>query len=211
MFELASTLVAPTTLGIEEIRRDFPILSKHVNGKPLVYLDNAASTQKPNRVIRRVYGFDSGEYANVRRGSYKLGTEATILYEGVRKKIAGFIGCENPSEIIFTGGATQSINLVAHSYGRRFIGAGDEVIISEMEHHANIVPWQILCRETGAKLRVIPINDEGELIMEEYEKLLTSKTKLVCITHLSNALGTINPVKGTSRNSLKAGFRNKLS
>jgi len=182
-------------MEIEKIRKDFPILSRSVNGKPLVYLDNAASTQKPQRVLDRVYDFDSSEYSNIRRGSHKLGTDATLRYEEVRKKVAGFLGAGNDKEIIFTSGTTHGINLVARSFGGKFVKEDDEIIISHMEHHANLVPWQVLCEEKGAKLRVIPVNDRGELMMEEYERLLNPRTRMVAVTHVSNSLGTINPVK----------------
>ncbi|MDH4129892.1 MAG: cysteine desulfurase [Spirochaetota bacterium] len=191
---MESTVREPQ-IDIEKIRNDFPMLSKKINDKPLIYLDNAATTHKPWSVINCVKRFDSEEYATVRRGAYKLGELATTHYEEVRKKIATFLGVTDPKQIIFTSGTTQSINLVAHSFGRQYIKPNDEVIISTMEHHANIIPWQIMCEERGAKLKIIPINDQGELIMEEYDKLLSSKTKLVSVTHVSNALGTINPIK----------------
>ena len=154
---------------VEKIRKDFPILSQTVRGKPLIYLDNGATTHKPQRVIDRVGQFDAEEYGTVRRGAYKLCENATQLYEDARKKVADFMGAEKASEIVFTSGTTQAINLVAHSFGKRFINKDDEIIISNIEHHANTVPWQILCEERGAKLKVIPVNDAGELVMEEYE------------------------------------------
>ena len=182
-------------LDVEKIRKDFPILSQTVRGKPLIYLDNAATTQKPYSVIERVRKFDTEEYGTVRRGSYKLSENATQLFEQTRQKVADFMGAEKKGEIVFTSGTTQAINLVAHSFGKRFVNEGDEIIISNIEHHANTVPWQVLCQERGAVLRVIPVNDDGELIMGEYEKLLSSKTRMVAVNHVSNALGTINPVK----------------
>jgi cysteine desulfurase/selenocysteine lyase len=182
-------------LDVEKIRKDFPILSQTVRGKPLIYLDNAATTQKPYSVIERVRKFDAEEYGTVRRGSYKLSENATQLFEQTRQKVADFMGAEKKGEIVFTSGTTQAINLVAHSFGKRFVNEGDEIIISNIEHHANTVPWQVLCQERGAVLRVIPVNDDGELIMGEYEKLLSSKTRMVAVNHVSNALGTINPVK----------------
>ncbi len=196
-----------STIDIEKIRRDFPILSQTVHGKPLVYLDNAATTQKPQCVIERVRKFDAEQYGTVRRGSYQLSEQATLMYEEARQKVASFLGASDRKEIVFTSGTTQAINLVAHSYGRKFIKSGDEIIISNIEHHANTVPWQILCEEKGAKLRVIPVNDDGELVMEEYEKLLNDKTRLVAVNHISNALGTINPVKEIIRKAHDAGAK----
>ncbi|MBI3813492.1 MAG: cysteine desulfurase [Nitrospinae bacterium] len=184
-----------TLFNMEKIRADFPMLSVKVRGKPYIYLDNAATTHKPLSVIEGIRRFDSEEYATVRRGAYLLGEKATSMFESVRERVARFINAENPSEIVFTSGTTQSINLVAYSFGRKFIGSGDEVIISHIEHHANILPWQILCSEKDAKLKVIPVADNGELIMEEYEKLLSEKTKIVAVTHASNVLGTIPPVR----------------
>ncbi len=188
-------MIKNSLIDVDKIRIDFPILSRVIGDKPLVYLDNGATTQKPLQVIDRVRQFDTEEYANIHRGSYKLGERSTELYHSTREKVAKFIGSSNSKEIIFTSGTTQSINLVAHSYGRSFIKEGDEIIISHMEHHANIVPWQVLCDEVGAILKVIPINDDGEIIIEEYKKLLSKKTKMVAITYISNSLGTINPVK----------------
>lgn len=196
-----------STIDIEKVRRDFPILSQTVHGKPLVYLDNAATTHKPLCVIERVQKFDAEQYGTVRRGSYKLSEQATLMYEEARKKVADFFGAPDSKEIVFTSGTTQAINLVAHSYGRKFVKSGDEIIISNIEHHANTVPWQILCEETGARLRVIPVNDDGELVMEEYEKLLNDKTRLVAVNHISNALGTINPVKEIIKKGHDAGAK----
>jgi len=196
-----------STIDIEKVRRDFPILSQTVHGKPLVYLDNAATTQKPRCVIERVRKFDAEQYGTVRRGSYKLSEQATLLYEEARQKVADFFNAPDRKEIVFTSGTTQAINLVAHSYGRKFVKSGDEIIISNIEHHANTVPWQILCEEVGARLRVIPVNDDGELVMEEYEKLLNEKTRLVAVNHISNALGTINPVKEIIKKGHDAGAK----
>jgi cysteine desulfurase/selenocysteine lyase len=182
-------------LDVDKIRQDFPMLSQQIGGKPLIYLDNGATTHKPLRVIERVRRFDSEEYGTVRRGAYKLCEHSTKLYEEARGKIASFLGTPDQKEIVFTSGTTQAINLVAYSFGRTFVNEGDEIIISNMEHHANIVPWQVLCQERGATLKVIPVSDDGELILEEYEKLLSDKTRLVAVNHISNALGTINPVK----------------
>jgi len=200
-------LAGKSALDIEKVRRDFPILSQTVHGNPLVYLDNAATTQKPLCVIERVQKFDAEEYGTVRRGSYKLSEQATLLYEEARQKVAGFFGAPDRKEIVFTSGTTQAINLVAYSYGRKFVNSGDEIIISNIEHHANTVPWQVLCEEKGARLRVIPVNDDGELVMEEYEKLLNEKTRLVAVNHISNALGTINPVKEIIRKAHTAGAK----
>ncbi len=192
---MPETTTAKPPFDVVKIRGDFPVLSQKVNGHPLVYLDNAATTQKPWRVIQRMEKFESEEYGTVRRGSYKLSESATRLFEEARQKVADLMGTPDRNEIIFTSGTTQSINLVAYSYGRKFVKAGDEVIISNIEHHANTVPWQVLCEEKDAHLKVIPVNDRGELIMEEYEKLLGPKTRVVAVTHMSNALGTVNPVK----------------
>ncbi len=191
----SSASVTGNILDVEKIREDFPILSQTVRGKPLIYLDNAATTHKPNSVIERVRKFDTEEYGTVRRGTYKLSEYATRLYEDARQKVSDFMGAEKKGEIVFTSGTTQSINLVAHSFGKRFVHEGDEIIISNIEHHANTVPWQMLCEDRGARLKVIPVDDDGELMMEEYEKLLSPKTRMVAVNHVSNALGTINPVK----------------
>jgi cysteine desulfurase/selenocysteine lyase len=192
---------------VKKIRADFPVLSRTVNGKPLVYLDNGATTQKPKAVIDAVHNFDSNEYATVRRGSYALGDHATGMYEEVRQKVAKFLNAGSPKEIIFTSGATQSINLVAQSFGKRFLDEGDEVLISQMEHHANIVPWQTTCKERGATLKVIPITDDGEIEMEAYRRLFTDRTKLVSVTHISNVLGTINPVREMAEIAHSAGAK----
>jgi cysteine desulfurase / selenocysteine lyase len=180
---------------VERIRKDFPVLRQTVNGKPLVYLDNAASSQVPMMVIERGAQYIEQEHSNIHRGVHYLSMRATTAYEGAREKVKRFINAREAKECIFVRGATEGINLVMHGYGRKFIGAGDEIIISAMEHHANIVPWQMLCEEKGAKLRVIPMNDDGELLMDEYDALLNEKTKFVAVAHVSNALGTINPVK----------------
>ncbi len=180
---------------INKIRQDFPILQQKIYGKPLVYLDNAATTQKPKVVIDTVSKYYYEENANIHRGVHYLSNKATESFEIARKNIQKYINAENSHEIIFTKGTTDSINLVASSFGKKFISKDDEILISVMEHHSNIVPWQILCEEKKAKLRVIPINEKGEIIFDVFEKLLNEKTKLVAITHVSNALGTINPVK----------------
>ena len=184
-----------TAFDVERIRDDFPILMQRVHGKPLVYLDNAATSQKPTAVIDTLARYYTEENSNVHRGIHSLSQLATQHYEDARGKIRRFINASDDQEIIFVRGTTEGINLVAQSYGRQHVGEGDEIIISTMEHHSNIVPWQILCQERGARLLVIPINDDGELLMDEYEKLLSPRTKLVSVVHLSNALGTINPVE----------------
>lgn len=181
---------------VERIRADFPILGLRVNGKPLVFLDNAASSQMPRPVIDRMVHYQTAEHANIHRGVHYLSETATAAYEGARRKIQKFINAREEREIIYTRGTTDSINLVMHGYGRAFLSAGDEIIVSQLEHHSNIVPWQMLADEKGVKLRVIPCNDAGELQLDEYERLFGDRTKLVAITHVSNALGTINPVKG---------------
>lgn len=186
------TLQAP--FDVAAIRRDFPILERQVNGKPLVFLDSAASSQMPQPVIDRFVRYQQTEHANVHRGVHTLSQEATEAYEGVRRKVRALIGAREDREIIYTRGTTEAINLVAQSYGRAFIGAGDEILLSAMEHHANIVPWQMLCQEKGCVIRVIPMDDRGVLDMAAYRELLTDRTKFVSVTHVSNALGTINPV-----------------
>lgn len=183
------------SFDVERIRKDFPVLRQTVNGKPLIYLDNAASSQVPQVVIDRGSIYLEDEHSNIHRGVHYLSQKATTAYEGAREKVKRFINAREAKECIFVRGATEGINLVMHGYGRKFIGEGDEIIISTMEHHANIVPWQMLCEEKGAKLRVVPINDAGELLLDDYRGLLNERTKLVAVTHVSNALGTVNPVK----------------
>jgi cysteine desulfurase/selenocysteine lyase len=182
------------TYDIEHVRRDFPILEQTVNGKPIAYLDNAATTQKPRAVLDSLERYYLEMNANVHRGVHTLSERATKAFEEARQKVAHFIGARSAKEIIFVRGATEGVNLIAQSFGRSKIGEGDEIVISHMEHHSNIVPWQLFCEQSGASLRVVPINDRGELIMEEYENLLTDRTKLVAMVHVSNALGTVNPV-----------------
>src|ERR1041384_3382077 len=181
--------------NVERIRKDFPVLTQTVNGKPLIYLDNAASSQVPTMVIERGAQYIQHEHSNIHRGVHYLSMRAANAYEGAREKVKRFINAREAKECIFVRGATEGINIVMHGYGRKFIGAGDEIIISAMEHHANIVPWQMLCEEKGARLRVIPMNDAGELLLDEYDALLNERTKFVAVTHVSNALGTVNPVK----------------
>jgi cysteine desulfurase/selenocysteine lyase len=180
---------------VERIRGDFPVLRQKVNGKPLVYLDNGASSQVPQVVIDRGSMYLEQEHSNIHRGVHYLSQKATTAYEGAREKVKRFINAREAKECIFVRGTTEGINLVMHGYGRKFIGKGDEIIISAMEHHSNIVPWQMLCEEKGAQLRVIPMNDAGELLLDEYDALLNERTKLVAVMHVSNALGTINPVR----------------
>jgi SufS family cysteine desulfurase len=180
---------------IEGVRRDFPALHQLVNGKPLIWLDNAATTHKPQAVIDATSQFYSRDNSNIHRAAHALAARSTELFEAGREKVRKFLGAADAKEIVFVRGTTEAINLVAQSYGRKNIGAGDEIIVSELEHHANIVPWQLLAEQTGAVVKVIPINDRGELILEEYVKLLTGKTKFVSVAHVSNSLGTINPVE----------------
>lgn len=183
------------TFNVARIRKDFPILKELINGKPLVYMDNAATSQKPQVVIDALVHYYMTENSNVHRGVHTLSQRATDSYEEARVKVQQFINAAEDKEVIFVRGTTEGINLVAQTYGRENIGPGDEIIISAMEHHSNIVPWQILCQEKGARLKVVPINDDGELLLDEYESLLSPRTKLVSIVHQSNALGTINPVE----------------
>lgn len=182
-------------LDIDAIREEFPILSQQVHGKPLVYLDNAASAQKPQAVIDAITTCYGRYYANVHRGVHHLSERSTAAYEAVREKVRGFLNAAHTREIIFTRGTTESINLVASSFGGSRVGSGDEVLITTMEHHSNIVPWQMLCERQGARLRVVPITDEGELVLEDYRRLLSERTKIVSVVHVSNALGTVNPVR----------------
>ena len=182
-------------IDVYAIREQFPILNREVKGKPLVYLDNAATSQKPKMVIDALVDYYTGYNANIHRGIHTLAEEATAAFEATRDAVQHFIQASLREEIIFTRGATEGINLVAYTWGRQNLKQGDEVIISTMEHHSNIVPWQIICEEKGASLKVIPVNEEGELLMNEYEKLLSPKTKLVSVVHASNSLGTINPVR----------------
>ena len=186
---------AGNALDVARIREDFPILNHQVHGKPLIYLDNAATSQKPQIVIDTLNRYYNTENANVHRGIHSLSQQATQEFEDARSKVRQLLNASDDREIIFVRGTTEAINLVAQSYGRQNVGDGDEIIVSAMEHHSNIVPWQILCEERGGRLRVIPMNDAGELLMDEYEKLLSPRTKLVSVVHLSNSLGTINPVE----------------
>lgn len=182
-------------IDIGKIRADFPILSLQVSGKPLVYLDNAASSQMPQAVIDRIVRYQTAEHANIHRAVHYLSELATAEFEAARVKVQHFLKARESREIIFTRGTTEAINLVMHGYGRAFIGKGDEIILSAIEHHANIVPWQMLAQEKGAVLRVIPVNDAGELLIDEFEALFNERTRFLALTHVSNALGTVNPVK----------------
>ncbi|MCC6142720.1 MAG: cysteine desulfurase [Candidatus Hydrogenedentes bacterium] len=186
-------------MDLEKIRQDFPILQVRHNGKPIIYMDNAATSQKPKAVIDVISQYYTQQNSNVHRGVHCLSQLATGLFEGARKKVQRFLNAASDAEIVFTRGTTESINLVAHSFVRPMLNEGDEVLITWMEHHSNIVPWQMLCEEKGTTLKVVPINDRGELIMEEFEKLLTERTKIVGVVHVSNALGTINPIEDIIR------------
>jgi len=191
--KLATTPAA--ALDIERLRRDFPILDLKVNGKPLIFLDNAASSQMPRQVMERWVKYRSEQHANIHRAVHYLSETATAEYEKARLKVQAFINAGELRECIFTSGTTDGINLVAHGYGRKFFQAGDEIILTTLEHHSNIVPWQMVAEEKGAKIRVVPISDRGELLVDDYQKLFNAKTKFVAMTHVSNALGTITPVK----------------
>jgi cysteine desulfurase/selenocysteine lyase len=179
----------------EKIRADFPILKLKIDGKPLVYLDNAASSQMPQQVIDRLVRYQTTQHANINRAVHYLSEVATMEYHNARCKLQQFVNAREDREVIFTSGTTDSINLVMHGYGRKFIKAGDEIILTTLEHHSNIVPWQMLANEKGAKIRVVPVNGKGELEVNEYEKLFNERTKFVGLIHVSNALGTINPIK----------------
>jgi cysteine desulfurase/selenocysteine lyase len=192
---------------VQAVRRDFPILSERVNGRPLIWLDNAATTQKPRAVIDRLVEFYSRENSNIHRAAHELAARATDAYEGARKTVARFLGANSHEEIVFVRGTTEAINLVAKAWGGRHIGAGDEIVISHLEHHANIVPWQMLAEQTGAVIKVIPVDDDGQLLLEEYQKLLSERTKLVSVTHVSNALGTVVPVDRVIDLAHRAGAR----
>jgi cysteine desulfurase/selenocysteine lyase len=193
--------------NVAAIRRDFPILAERVNGRPLIWLDNAATTQKPQAVIDRLAHFYAHENSNIHRAAHELAARATDAYEGARATVQRFLGASSPEEIVFVRGATEAINLVAQSWGRQNIRPGDEIVISHLEHHANIVPWQQLVSEKAARLRVIPVDDSGQILLDEYQKLLGSRTKLVAITQVSNALGTIVPVREVSDLAHRAGAR----
>ncbi len=195
MLQKTDGMMAPEKFDVARVRQDFPILSQKIHGKPLVYFDNGATSQKPQCVIDAIEHYYRAENSNIHRGVHQLSERATAAYEAARGKLRGFINAPSDREIIFVRGTTEAINLVAQSYGRAFLKAGDEIVVSAMEHHSNIVPWQMLCDQVGAKLRVIPINHDGEIVMEEYQRLLNDRTKFVSVTHVSNALGTVVPVK----------------
>ena len=190
-------MTVPATVAFDaaRLRADFPILHQEVHGRPLVYLDNAATTQKPRQVIDVIDNYYAADNANIHRGVHTLSQRATDAYEGAREKVRAFINAADTREVVFVRGATEGINLVAQSYGRPRFKPGDEILITEMEHHSNIVPWQLLCEQTGAVLKVVPINEAGELMLDEFHKLLSPRTKLVGVVHISNALGTITPVQ----------------
>lgn len=184
-----------TELNIKKIRRDFPVLSQKVYGRRLVYFDNGATTQKPIRVIEKINQLHRRYNSNVHRGIHFLSSWMTEQYEVARQRVQKFINAPSPEEVIFTSGVTGSLNLAAYSFTEAYLKKDDEIIISEMEHHSNLVPWQIACQKKGARLKVIPFNERGELLLDEYKKLLNAKTKLVAVTHVSNSLGTVNPIK----------------
>jgi cysteine desulfurase/selenocysteine lyase len=192
---IAAAVTPPTALDVARLRRDFPILDLKVNDKPLIFLDNAASSQMPRQVMERWVRYRSEQHANIHRAVHYLSETATAEYEAARRKVQTFINAGELREVIFTSGTTDAINLVAHGYGRRFFEAGDEIILTTLEHHSNIVPWQMVAEEKGARIRVVPINDRGELLVEDYRRLFNAKTKFVAMTHVSNALGTITPVR----------------
>jgi cysteine desulfurase / selenocysteine lyase len=194
-----------TAFDVERVRQDFPILHQRVHGRPLVYLDNAATSQKPLPVLRALQDYYSRDNSNIHRGVHELSGRATAAYEEARSKVRRFLNAGDDREILFVRGTTEAVNLVAQSYGRSRLGAGDEILITAMEHHSNIVPWQILCEEKGAHLKVAPVDDRGDLILEEFERLLGSRTRLVSLVHLSNALGTLNPVREVIRMAHAAG------
>jgi cysteine desulfurase/selenocysteine lyase len=197
--EIAKLESGDKTFDVQKIRQDFPVLAQKVHGKPLVYLDNGATSQKPQAVIDTVSRYYRAENSNIHRGVHYLSERATAAYEAAREKIRNFVNGARTEEIVFVRGTTEAINLVAQSYGRTFLKSGDEIIISAMEHHSNIVPWQMLCQQIGARLRVIPISHDGELVLDEYRALLNDRTRFVSVTHVSNALGTIVPVKEVIR------------
>ncbi|TFG96663.1 MAG: aminotransferase class V-fold PLP-dependent enzyme, partial [Myxococcales bacterium] len=179
----------------ERVREEFPILAERVHGKRLVFLDSAASAQKPRRVLDAMNAFYEHDYANVHRGVYLLSERATAAFESVREKVRAFLGAPEAREVVFVRGTTEAINLVAHSFGRARVGAGDEVLVTQMEHHSNIVPWQMLCEEKGARLRVVPVDDRGDLRLDAIEALLGPRSRMLAVTHVSNTLGSVNPLR----------------
>jgi cysteine desulfurase/selenocysteine lyase len=202
-----ATPLSSRSFQVEAIRQDFPILQQTVHGKPLIWLDNAATTQKPRRVIDALTRFYERDNSNIHRGAHTLAARATELYEGARDKVRRFLGAARPEEIVFVHGATEAINLVSQAYGGTFINKGDEIVLTEIEHHANLVPWQQLAKEKGAVLRVVPVNDRGEVLLEEYERLLGPRTRVVALAHVSNALGTILPVRTMTQLAHRHGAR----
>ncbi len=192
---MTTTLAPAAAYDVAAVRRDFPLLSPEVHGRPFVYLDSANTTQKPEAVIRASDRFYRETNANIHRSTYRLSEAATAAYEGAREKVRKYLNARSPREIVFTRGTTEAINLLATSFGQAFVKAGDEILITGMEHHSNIVPWQLLCERSGAKLRVLPIDDRGDLVLEKLDGLLTERTRLLGVVHVSNALGTVNPVK----------------
>jgi cysteine desulfurase/selenocysteine lyase len=205
--QLSTANATRPVFDVHAVRRDFPILAERINGRQLIWLDNAATTHKPQAVIDRLAYFYAHENSNIHRAAHELAARATDAYEAARLKVARFLGAKSTNEIIFVRGATEGINLVAQTFGKRFINAGDEIIVSHLEHHANIVPWQLLAQERGAVLRVIPVDDDGQILLDEYAKLLNSKTRLVAVTQVSNALGTITPVQKIVQMAHQAGAR----
>ena len=202
---LEESVTSTVSFDVERVRRDFPVLQEQIRGRELVYLDNAATTQKPLKVADALQRYYTNENANIHRGVHLLSQQATSSYERARGTVGHFLNATEPEEVVFLRGATEAVNLVAHGYGRQHVGPGDEIIVSQMEHHSNIVPWQVLCEERKATLRVAPINDAGEILLEEYEELLSERTKIVAITHASNALGTVNPVREMTNMAHKFG------
>ncbi|MBN9377338.1 MAG: cysteine desulfurase [Chlamydiales bacterium] len=194
-------------LDVQKIRQDFPMLKQTMHGKPLIYFDSSATSQKPQCVIDTIQNFYQNHYSTVHRAVYELAVHATQHYQGVREKVRHFLNAEKVEEIIFTRGTTDSINLIASSFGKAFIQAGDEIIISEIEHHANIVPWQMMCEEGGARLKVIPVDENGNLLLDIFDHLLTSKTRLVAITHIANSIGTVNPIQEIIERSHEKGAK----
>jgi cysteine desulfurase / selenocysteine lyase len=203
MSTLSSEIKA--AFDVERVREDFPVLKQTVHGKPLVYLDSAATAQKPSCVVEAIRHFHEVDCANIHRGVHELSQRSTASYEEARAKVKRFLNSRSRNELIFVRGTTEAVNLVSSSWGRKFVKEGDEIVISAMEHHSNIVPWQMLCEEKSAKLRVIPMNDSGELLLDEYQKLLNPRTRMVAVTHVSNALGTVNPVRQIVDMAHKAG------
>jgi len=203
--EVGQALGLPRGFDVERIRQDFPVLKQTIHGKPLVYLDNAATAQKPRAVIDAIVKFYEVDCANIHRGVHELSQRSTAAYEETRSKVRRFLNARSNHEIIFVRGTTEGINLVTQTWGRANVKSGDEIIIAGLEHHSNIVPWQILCEQTGARLRIIPIDDRGDLLLDEYERLLGPRTRMVAIGHVSNALGTVNPVRRIVRMAHDAG------